>query len=97
MERGISAGIRSHKSWKRHEETALWKKAGLDWQCGKAWILFGYWLTVIMTVLITLNWRNLSAELKTAAAIAALIPIHIVEEAEFYYSRETKIPGCFMF
>ena len=65
------------------------KKTGLDWWCDKAWILFGCWLTAIMTVLIALNWLNWSVELKTVAAIAALIPVHVVEEWVF--------PGGFHF
>lgn len=65
------------------------KKTGLDWWCDRAWILFGCWIAAFMTALILINWRNWSTELKVIAAIAALIPVHVIEEWVF--------PGGFHF
>ena len=64
-------------------------KKDLSWWCDRAWIIFGCWITALMTILILANWRSWSAELKIVAAIAALIPIHVIEEWVF--------PGGFHF
>ena len=55
----------------------------LDWWCDRAWIKFGCWISAIMTSLILLFWRKWSTELKITASIAALIPIHVLEEWVF--------------
>ena len=65
------------------------KKTGLDWWCDRAWIIFGCYITAMMTILILINWNSWSTELKIIAAIAALVPIHVVEEWVF--------PGGFHF
>ena len=59
------------------------KKTGLNWWCDRAWIKFSCVIAVIMTGLILLNWEKWSMELKMIAAIAALIPIHVIEEWVF--------------
>ena len=64
-------------------------KKDMNWWCDRAWIIFGCWITAVMTVLIMVFWQSWSAELKVIAAIAALIPIHVVEEWVF--------PGGFHF
>ena len=55
----------------------------LDWWCERTWIKFGCLITAFMTVLIMLFWKILSTELKIMGAIAALIPIHVIEEWVF--------------
>ncbi|OZG67390.1 beta-carotene 15,15'-monooxygenase [Bifidobacterium eulemuris] len=64
-------------------------KTGLSWWSDRAWLWFGWCVTAVITVLILLNWRTWSAELKLVAAIAALIPVHATEEWVF--------PGGFNF
>jgi len=49
-----------------------------DWWCDRAWIMFGCCITAFMTILILINWTIWPDELKVTAAIAALIPIHVV-------------------
>lgn len=51
--------------------------------CDRQWIIFGLWITVIMTAVILVFWNDWSTELKILAAIAALVPIHVVEEWVF--------------
>lgn len=58
-------------------------KKDLNWWCDRAWIKFGCWITVLMTGLIMIFWQSWSDELKVIAAIAALIPIHVIEEWVF--------------
>lgn len=64
-------------------------KKDMNWWCDRAWILFGCWISVLMTSLILLFWKDWSTELKAIAAVAALVPIHVVEEWVF--------PGGFHF
>lgn len=68
-------------------------KKDMNWWCDRAWIMFGCWLTVLMTALIMIFWQNWTAELKVVAAIAALVPIHVVEEwvfpGGFHYQYNT--------
>jgi hypothetical protein len=64
-------------------------KRDMNWWCDRAWIIFGCWITAFMTALIMIFWNTWSTELKVIAAIAALIPIHVVEEWVF--------PGGFHF
>ena len=64
-------------------------KRDMNWWCDRAWIIFGCWITALMTALIMIFWNSWSTELKVIAAIAALIPIHVVEEWVF--------PGGFHF
>lgn len=65
------------------------KKTGLNWWCDRAWILFGCIVTAVMTCVILFFWQKWSTELKVVAAVAALIPMHVVEEWVF--------PGGFHF
>ena len=58
-------------------------KKDMNWWCDRAWIKCSCLIAAIMTGLILLNWENWSAELKIIAAIAALIPVHVVEEWVF--------------
>lgn len=64
-------------------------KKDMNWWCDRAWIMFGNCITAVMTVLILINWQNWSDELKVIAGVAALIPIHVIEEWVF--------PGGFHF
>lgn len=64
-------------------------KKDMNWWCDRAWIKFGCWITALMTCLIMVFWKSWSPELKVIAAIAALIPIHVIEEWVF--------PGGFHF
>lgn len=57
--------------------------------CDGRWLIFGCWITTLMTILILVYWKSWSDELKVFAAIAALIPIHAIEEWIF--------PGGFQF
>ena len=59
------------------------KRTGLDWWSHRAWIKFGCIITAVMTNLILINWENWSSELKVVASIAALIPVHVIEEWVF--------------
>lgn len=65
------------------------KKTGLNWWCDRAWIKFGCCITAFVTIMILMNWKTWSLELKCIAALTALIPIHVVEEWIF--------PGGFNF
>ena len=65
------------------------KKNFMNAWCSRAWIKFASILTFIMTAAILLNNKNWSDELKIIAAIAALIPVHVIEEWVF--------PGGFHF
>lgn len=58
-------------------------KNKLDWWSDRAWIKFGCLITAFTTVLILTNWTNWSPELKVIFAIAALIPVHVIEEWVF--------------
>ena len=55
----------------------------MDRWCTRAWIDFGLCITFIMTAFILIYWNVWSTELKIIAAVAALIPIHVVEEWVF--------------
>lgn len=59
------------------------KKKNMDWWCDRAWIKFGLAITALMSVAILWYWHEWSLELKLVAAIAALIPVHVVEEWVF--------------
>ena len=56
------------------------KRTGLDWWSHRAWIKFSCIIAAVVTIMILINWENWSTELKVVASIAALIPIHVVEE-----------------
>ena len=58
-------------------------KSLMDRWCTRAWIDFGLCITFIMTAFILIYWNVWSTELKIIAAVAALIPIHVVEEWVF--------------
>ena len=55
----------------------------LNWWCDRAWIKFGCWISAFMTILILLFWKKWSTKLKIMSSIAALIPIHVLEEWVF--------------
>lgn len=59
------------------------KKIGLNWWCDRAWIKFLCIIASLMTGLILMNWNTWSTELKIIAAIAVLIPLHVLEEWVF--------------
>ncbi|MDO5862031.1 MAG: HXXEE domain-containing protein [Thermoplasmata archaeon] len=59
------------------------KKRDMDWWCDRAWIKFGLLITAAMTIAILVFWDDWSTELKVTAAMAALIPVHVVEEWVF--------------
>ena len=79
------------------------KRSGIDWWTYRAWIKFGCAITVIVTGFILFNWENWSTELKVIASIAALIPIHVVEEwvfpGGFHYqyncTMKSEQPKCY--
>lgn len=56
---------------------------GLSNWADRAWIKFGCTLTAAMTLMILYNWRIWSTDLKVIAAVAALIPVHVIEEWVF--------------
>lgn len=58
-------------------------RKGLDWWTHRAWIKFGCLISVIMVAAILICWQRWSMELKIVASIAALIPIHVLEEWVF--------------
>lgn len=72
------------------QERTFW-----DWWCDRAWIIFGCYITALMTVLILWNWEAWPVDLKLIAAVAALIPIHVVEEwvfpGGFHYQYNTVL------
>ena len=55
----------------------------MDRWCTRQWIFFGLCITFVMTAVILWKWNEWNAELIITAAIAALIPIHVVEEWVF--------------
>lgn len=59
------------------------KQNKLDWWSDRAWIKFGCLITAVITILILVNWGTWSPELKIVFAIAALIPVHVIEEWVF--------------
>ena len=69
------------------------KKTGLNWWCNRAWIYFGTCISIVMMVVILINWNSWSDALKVMAAIAMLIPIHVIEEwvfpGGFHYQYNT--------
>lgn len=69
----------------------------LDLWCDRAWIKFGCMITAIMVICLLINWQNWSLEIKLLASIAALIPIHVVEEwvfpGGFHYQYNVGIYG----
>jgi hypothetical protein len=65
------------------------KKTGWDWWCTRAWIKFGLLITAGVTVWILANFTSWPYELMVVAAVAALVPVHVVEEWVF--------PGGFHF
>ena len=76
----------------------------LDWWCRRAWIKFSCGITAVVMAMILINWRNWSTELKFIASIAALIPIHVVEEwvfpGGFHYQYNvglfhSEYPNCY--
>lgn len=58
-------------------------KKGLNWWCDRAWIKFGCLITAIMVGLMLWQWNNWGTDLKVICLVAALIPMHVVEEWVF--------------
>lgn len=58
-------------------------RTALDRWCDRAWIKFGCLIAGAMAILILANWTTWSTELKVTAAIAVLLPLHVVEEWVF--------------
>lgn len=80
------------------------EKKRLDWWCQRAWIKFSCGITTVVMLMILINWQNWSTELKFIAAIAALIPIHVIEEwvfpGGFHYQYNvglfrSEYPNCY--
>ena len=65
------------------------KNSMLDRWCKRAWIKFSCCITAFVTVAVLLFWKEWSADVKILAGIAALIPVHVLEEWVF--------PGGFHF
>ncbi len=59
------------------------KKKSLVWWCDKAWIKYACVLSGVTFLLILLNWTKWSEEIKIIAAIAVLVPVHVLEEWVF--------------
>ena len=66
------------------------EKKRLDWWCHRAWIKFSCGITMVVMLMILINWQNWSTELKFIASIAVLIPIHVVEESVFLEGVPSK-------
>ena len=58
-------------------------KKGFDWWCDRMWIKVGCCITGVIVVAMLINWQTWSPALKCVFAIAALIPLHVVEEWVF--------------
>lgn len=58
-------------------------KKNLDWWCCRAWVKFGFALTLVITIATLINWETWSDEVKILASVAALIPVHVIEEWVF--------------
>ena len=80
------------------------EKKRLDWWSHRAWIKFSCGITTVVMLMILINWQNWSTELKYIASIAALIPIHVVEEwvfpGGFHYQYNvglfrSEYPNCY--
>ena len=65
------------------------KKDFWSWWCYRAWIKFGLCFAAVMTAVILFYWNEWSTPLKGLAAIAVILPVHVVEEwvfpAGFHY------------
>lgn len=79
-------------------------KKGLNWWCDRAWIKFGCLITTIMVGLMLWQWNNWGADLKVICLVAALIPMHVVEEwvfpGGFHYQYNVGLyksekPNCY--
>lgn len=73
------------------------KKTGLDWWSDRAWIKFGCVVSFVMMVAILVNWHEWGTGVKVLAAVAVLIPLHVVEEwvfpGGFHYQYNTALYG----
>lgn len=65
----------------------------LERWCDRAWIKFGCAIAALMSVAILATWNVWDTELKVTAAIAVLLPLHVVEEwvfpGGFHYQYNT--------
>lgn len=59
------------------------KTISFDWWCKRAWIKVELVIAVVVMAAILINWESWGTDLKVVAAIAVLIPLHVVEEWVF--------------
>lgn len=59
------------------------EKKNLSWWCDKAWIKFGFLISLVMLALTLVYWNTWTTEMKVVGAIAMLIPLHVIEEWVF--------------
>ena len=58
-------------------------RTGLDRWCDRTWIKVGCAITGAVTIALMLNWYSWSDGLKVVFGVAALIPVHVIEEWVF--------------
>lgn len=56
------------------------KKMNFDRWCRTEWLKFSLLITAAMEISILVNWNTWNTSLKCVAAVAALVPVHAVEE-----------------
>ena len=61
----------------------MMEKRGLNWWCDRAWIKVGCVITAAMMIAVLLNREIWQDDLKIVAGVAALIPMHVIEEWVF--------------
>ena len=65
--------------------------------CSRTWIIVSCWISAAVTVAILWNWNCWSVEVKTLAAMAALLPLHVLEEwvfpAGFHFQYNMSMGG----
>lgn len=79
------------------------QKKDMSWWCDRAWIKFGFALSIITMAVVLILWNDLSTGVKVVAAIAALIPLHVIEEwvfpGGFHYqyntAQKSDAPNCY--
>ena len=59
------------------------RKSGLNRWCDRTWIKVGLVIALAALAAILVNWNRWGTDLKVIAAIAVLIPLHVVEEWVF--------------
>lgn len=79
------------------------QKKDFSWWCDRAWIKFGFVISIITMVVVLILWNSISTEVKVIAAIGALIPLHVIEEwvfpGGFHYqynnAMKSDAPNCY--